>query len=194
MSDSWDSRALTPQNILLFPDNFFFVWWPGDIWRVDNFLLRLMTRRHLTCRQLQNGICLTHVCLVQSFPGGVQFLEHFLVIHARLFRHIHFQFDIYTSANFWRHSLAPLTTLCQTSTKKKMDLGKTKVLQFYLGFLSTTLLELSWVDYYAPRCTQLNSKLTPVVLNSTQSNQVGSCWMNNQPNCLCITSRPTQYD
>ncbi len=36
------------------------------------------------------------------------------------------------------------------------------------------MLELSWVEYYVPRCTQLNSKLAPVVLNSTQSNKVGS--------------------
>jgi hypothetical protein len=34
---------------------------------------------------------------------------------------------------------------------------------------------LSWVDYYDPRCTQLNSTQPPVVLNSTQINQVGSC-------------------
>ncbi len=32
----------------------------------------------------------------------------------------------------------------------KVDLGKTK-LEFYLSFLSTTVLELSWVEYYDPR-------------------------------------------
>ncbi len=58
--------------------------------------------------------------------------------------------------------------------KKRWTLGKQKVLKFYLSFLSTTVLELSWVEYYDPRCTQLNSNQPPVVLNSTQSNQVGS--------------------
>jgi hypothetical protein len=43
--------------------------------------------------------------------------------------------------------------------KKDGPSGKQKVLKFYLSFLSTRLLELSWVEYY-----------DPVVLNSTQLN------------------------
>jgi hypothetical protein len=36
ISDS-DSRALSPRNILLSPDNFCLFFWNGDIWRVGNF-------------------------------------------------------------------------------------------------------------------------------------------------------------
>jgi hypothetical protein len=72
----------------------------------------------------------------------------------------------------WRHPLDPLTTLVKW--KKKKTLGKQKVLKFYFSFLSTTVLELSWVEHYDPRCTYLNSSQPPVVLKSTQSNQVGS--------------------
>jgi hypothetical protein len=65
--------------------------------------------------------------------------------------------------------------LVKHQKKKRMGLsGKQKVLKFYLSFLSTRVLELSWVEYYDTRCSQLNSTQPPVVLNSTQSNQVGS--------------------
>ncbi len=74
------------------------------------------------------------------------------------------------------HPLAPNKVNNWFSTKKKKGwtLGQQKVLKFYLSFLSTRVLELSWVEYYDPRCTQLNSTQPPVILNSTQSNQVGS--------------------
>jgi hypothetical protein len=69
--------------------------------------------------------------------------------------------------------------------KKRWTLGKQKVLKFYLSFFSTTVLELSWVELST--MIPLYSTQPPVVLNSTQSNQVGS-WKENRHCCFHLSS------